>query len=122
MARSFLMSLSDMFSPPVPLGDVSESADPWFDYLVDCAHLDSEVRRCYAIWDGMLRMEHRGPEIRATDLRDSVRRVVRARREIMEVLHRDVKRQADAMRVLLIAEDSGMDDLPTTKEPVARER
>lgn len=115
------MSLSNIFSPPVPLGDVSETSDPWFDYLVDYAQVDSEVRRCYGIWDGLLRMEHREPEIQATDLRDSVRRVVRARREIMEVLHRDVKRQADEMRVLLSAEDSAMDDMPT-KEPVARER
>ena len=119
IARGFLISLSGMFSPPAPLGDAPESADPWFDYLVDYAQVGLEMRRCHAVWDGLLRMEHRELEIQSTDLRDSVRRVVRARREIMEVLHRDVKRQADAMRTLLSAEDSVMDDMPT-KEPVAR--
>ena len=107
------MLLSDMLSPPMSPEDDSGPADPWFfDYLVDYAQVDSEVRTCYAMWGALLREEHPERETQATDLRDGIRRVIQARREIMEILHRDAKRQADTIRALLDVEHSVMDDMP----------
>ena len=111
-AREFLVLLSDMFSPPMPPGHESVPADPWFDYLVDYAQVDSEVRTCYAMWNGLLRVEQPDRETEATDLSDMVRTVVQARREIMEVLQRDVKRQAHVIQALHRAEHSVTDDAP----------
>lgn len=112
MAREFLVLLSDMFCPPVPPGPESGPSDPWFDYLADYAQVDSEVRTCYAMWSGLLHVEEADRKAEVTDLRDMVRTVVQARREIVDVLQRDVKRQAHVMQTLIRAANSGTDDVP----------
>ena len=106
------MLLGDIFSPPIPSGRESGPSDPWFDYLVDYAQVDSEVRTCYAMWNRLLHVEQADRKAEATDLGDMVRTVVQARREIVDILQRDVKRQAHMMQALIRAEHSGTDDTP----------
>ena len=90
-AREFLVSLSDVFSPPMPPGQGSGPSDPWFDFLLEYAQVGSEVRACYATWDKLLHVESVDRKAEPTDLSDMVRTLIRAHREIVDILQQDIR-------------------------------